>query len=321
MAEMNPTREQRTEQALFRGGTLTLENARYRETVRSFAELLLRDDLVPGDLTAKSLGMRDRQVEAVVMSRQGGVVAGLDEFALLLRERGIEVKFEARDGEVIRPGQTLLGISGSEATVLALERVGLNLVQRMSGIATAGHCLQERARRSGAARIVGTRKTPWGLLDKRALHLGGVGTHRLSLGEAILIKNNHLALLANSEEEAAPIAIERAWKFRSEAAFIEVEVRSEGAARAAAKAFRHLQEGLAEQYPCVLMLDNVTPGEIRAIVKMLQQEGLWDDTLIEASGGISESNVAEYAASGVDAISIGALTHSAKALDVCLRIS
>ena len=89
--------------------------------------------------------------------------------------------------------------------LLSLERVGLNLLQRMSGIATASRCLQERAqRRNPATRIVGTRKTPWGLLDKRALHLGSGGTHRLGLGDAILIKNNHLALLASREEEAAP---------------------------------------------------------------------------------------------------------------------
>jgi len=168
---------------------------------------------------------------------------------------------------------------------------------------------------------VGTRKTLWGLLDKRALHLGSGGTHRLGLGDAILIKNNHLALLADSEEEAAPIAIERAWKLRNEAAFIEVEVRSEAAARAAANAFRRMQEDAGEEFPCLLMLDNMSPDEIRAIVGILQRERLWESTLIEASGGISEANLEAYASCGADAISIGALTHSARALDLCQRIS
>lgn len=319
---MNSTREQRTEHALFRGGALTLENARYRQAVCALTEILLQDDLAPCDLTAKALGLLERDVDAAIISREGGVAAGLDEFAFLLRERGIEVVFEKHDGEIIRPDETLLRMVGPETKLLALERVGLNLLQRMSGIATAARCLQERARRcSASARIIGTRKTPWGLLDKRALHLGGAGTHRLGLGDAILIKNNHLALLANSEEEAAPLAIERAWKSRREAAFIEVEVRGDSAARAAAQTFKRHQEEASEQYPCLLMLDNTTPGQIGGIVQMLRQENLWDHVLIEASGGISEANVEAYAASGVDAISVGALTHSARALDLCLRIS
>lgn len=322
MLGMTLTREQRTEQALFRGGTLRLENARYCETVRALAGILIGDDLAPGDLTAKSLRLQERKVHAAVISREGGVAAGLDEFAYLLREHGIEVTFEKHDGQILRPDEILLRLEGSEKKLLAVERVGLNLLQRMSGIATTARCLQERAWRDGSAvRIVGTRKTPWGLLDKRALHLGGVGTHRLGLGDAILIKNNHLALLAESEEEAAPKAIERAWEFRGKAAFIEVEVRGEGAARAAAQTFRRLQEKDSAQYPCLLMLDNMTPDRIKGIVEALRREGLWDYVLIEASGRISESNIETYAASGADAISIGALTHSARALDICLRIS
>ena len=163
-------------------------------------------------------------------------MAGLAELAFLLQSHGIVVAFEKKDGDAVRPGDMLLRAEGDEIQLLALERVGLNLIQRMSGIATASRCLQERAsRQCPATRIVGTRKTPWGLLDKRALHLGNGGTHRLGLGDAIVIKNNHLALLAPREEDAAPIAIERAWEFRKDSAFIEVEVRGEAAARAAAQ--------------------------------------------------------------------------------------
>jgi nicotinate-nucleotide pyrophosphorylase (carboxylating) len=319
---MNATREQRIEQALFRGGSLTLENPAYRHAVLTTLEVLVQTDLAPEDLTARVLGMKDRPASAVILAREGGVVAGLAEFGFLLRGHGVEVAFEKQDGDVIRPGDTLLRAEGSEMKLLSLERVGLNLLQRMSGIATVSRCLQERAqRRSPGTQIVGTRKTLWGLLDKRALHLGNGGTHRLGLGDAILIKNNHLVLLASREEDAAPLAIEKAWKHRAESAFIEVEVRGEAAARAAAQAFRRLQEEASEQYPCLLMLDNMLPAEITAILAMLRREGLWDHTLIEASGGISESNVEAYAECGVDAISIGALTHSARALDICQRIS
>lgn len=290
--------------------------------VRTFTESLVHADLAPRDLTVAALGLRGGHAEAAILARAGGVVAGLAELAFLLQSHGIVVAFEKKDGDAVRPGDLLLRAEGDEIQLLALERVGLNLIQRMSGIATASRCLQERAsRQCPATRIVGTRKTPWGLLDKRALHLGNGGTHRLGLGDAIVVKNNHLALLAPREEDAAPIAIEKAWGFRKDSAFIEVEVRGEAAARAAANTFRRLQAECAEEYPCLLMLDNMTPDQIGAILDVLRREDLWDHVLIEASGGISESSVEAHAARGVDAISIGALTHSARALDICQRIS
>jgi nicotinate-nucleotide pyrophosphorylase (carboxylating) len=319
---MGLTREQRTEKALFRGASLTLDHPEYRDTVRIFTEVLLRADLAPRDLTVAALGISRGHAEAAILARDGGVAAGLAELAFLLQSHGVAATLEKSDGDPIRPGDLLLRAEGEEMQLLALERVGLNLVQRMSSIATAIRCLQERAKRQcPATRIVGTRKTPWGLLDKRALHLGNGGTHRLGLGDAIVVKNNHLALLAACEEEAAPLAIEKAWAYRKDSAFIEVEVRGEAAARAAAEAFRRVQENAAEEYPCLLMLDNMTPDQVGAILDMLRRENLWDHVLIEASGGISESNVEAYAARGVDAISIGALTHSARALDICQRIS
>jgi nicotinate-nucleotide pyrophosphorylase (carboxylating) len=299
-----------------------MDNRQYCQAVRALTDFLFQADLGARDLTAEALGTRDRSATATVLAREGGIAAGMEEFALLLRSHGLRVEFEKQDGDVIRPGEALLRAEGNEIALLSLERVGLNLIQRMSGIATAARCLQQRVKQRGLpARVVGTRKTHWGLLDKRALHLGNGGTHRLGLGDAILIKNNHLALLANTEAEAAPLAIEKAWKFRGESAFIEVEVRSEDGARAAAQTFRRLRDAAAQDYPCLLMLDNMAPDAIAAILDVLRRESLWDDTLIEASGGISEANIEAYAASGVDAISVGALTHSARALDVCQRIS
>jgi nicotinate-nucleotide pyrophosphorylase (carboxylating) len=319
---MEATRAERIEQALFRGGSLTLENLEYSRAIRTFINLLVQGDMGPRDLTARALGMNDRPAVAAIVAREGGVAAGLAEFSFLLRSHGAAVRFEKQDGATIMPGDTLLYADGDESKLLALERVGLNLLQRMSGIATAARCMQERvSRKSTRTRIVGTRKTPWGLLDKRALHVGNGGTHRLGLGDAILIKNNHLALLARREEDAAPVAIEKAWKCRDDAAFIEIEVRGEPGARAAADTFRRLRQDAAQEYPCLLMFDNMPPEQARAILGMLQREHLWDDTLIEVSGGITEKNVEAFAALGVDAISIGALTHSAKALDICQRIS
>ena len=142
---MRLTREQRTEKALFRGASLTLENPEYRDTVRAFTEGLLRADLAPRDLTVAALGISGGHQKAAILARDGGVAAGLAEFAFLLQARGIVATFEKQDGEAMRPGDVLLRAEGDEMQLLALERVGLNLVQRMSGIATAIRCLQERA--------------------------------------------------------------------------------------------------------------------------------------------------------------------------------
>ncbi|MGD0965828.1 MAG: carboxylating nicotinate-nucleotide diphosphorylase [Candidatus Acidiferrales bacterium] len=320
--DSNLTRKQQLEKSLFRGGSLTLQKPAYAQEVRCLMEALLRVDLTPQDLTVAALEIKNLPVSAFVLAREAGVAAGLEEFAFLFKAHGISVRFEKKDGEVFAAGDTLLRMEGQHRELLALERSGLNLLQRMSGIATMTRCLQERVRgRCHSTRVVATRKTLWGLLDKRAVHLGGGGTHRLGLGDAILIKNNHLALIARHEQDAAPEALARAWCLRKEAAFIEIEVRSEGAALAAAETFRKLQKESAEHYPCLLLLDNLAPKEIRPIVESLHREQLWDYALIEASGGVSENNAEAYADTGVDAISIGALTHSARALDLCLRIS
>jgi nicotinate-nucleotide pyrophosphorylase (carboxylating) len=258
----------------------------------------------------------------VIVAGERGVVAGLPEFRFLVESSGITVHFEKKDGEAFQAGEILLRLEGDRNVLLSLERVGLNLLQRMSGIATLTRNLQGRvSARCPSTRVVATRKTLWGLLDKRAVHAGGGGTHRLGLGDGILIKNNHLALIARREEDAAPDAIARAWEFRKEAAFIEVEVRSEAAALAAAEAFRRLQKESGERYPCLIMLDNLAPKEISTILHALHERRFWDYALVEASGGISENNVEAYADTGVDAISMGALTHSARSLDLCQKIS
>ena len=316
------TREQRIEEALFRGASLTLQNLAYAEEVQSIVDALLRVDTKPKDLTVEALEIKSKTVTASVLAREDGVAAGFDEFAFVVEGYGISVGFEKKDGEAFRSGDVLLRLEGDQNRLLSLERVGLNLLQRMCGIATGAKRLRELVvSRCATTRVVGTRKTVWGLLDKRALHLGEVGTHRLGLGDAILVKNNHLALIARREDSAAPLAIARAWNLRKEAAFIEVEVRGEGAALSAAETFRTLQKESGERYPCLLLLDNMAPREIGAILDSLRRARLWDYVLVEASGGINGENIAGYADTGVDAISIGSLTHSVRALDLCQRIS
>src|SRR3984957_10152918 len=254
---MSHNRRKQLRQALFRGATLHLENADYLRAVRAFTAELLSSDVGSGDLTAKALGLTSSQpssqtsshrgaskrVTAQVLAKTPGIAAGIAEFSWLMAQRGLCVHARKQDGAPIEHDETLLEIEGERADLLLYERVGLNILQRMSGIATMTHNLQERIRAANSETfVVGTRKPPWGLLDKRALHLGGGGTHRLGLWDAILVKNNHLALLASREEDAVCIAAQRAWACRGAAAFIEIEVRSLESAVAAAQTFRTLRD-------------------------------------------------------------------------------
>jgi nicotinate-nucleotide pyrophosphorylase (carboxylating) len=318
-------RQERLRRAFFRGESLQLENAAYLASVRVLLNDLLSSDIGSGDLTVAALELDDQHASAKILAKESGVIAGIAEFCWLLNRDDLEVKIHKHDGETIDAGEVVLQIEGRRNDLLAQERVGLNLLQRLSGIATATRHFQELVHRhSPETHVVATRKTPWGLLDKRAVRLGGGGTHRLGLWDAILVKNNHLALLANREEEAVCIAVERAWRARKSAAFIEVEVRSEQGAIAAAQAFRRMRESSQEEAhgdcPCALLLDNMAAAKISTTIASLGARGLLDDILTEASGNISESNIEDYAASGVDVISMGALTHSARALDLCERL-
>ncbi len=315
------TREEQVKRSMFLGASLHLENPEYLQAACAFLDELLAEDTRPRDLTVAALGIGSERAAGRILAKQAGIVAGIAEYRWLLGRGGIAVKALKKDGDAIEPGDVLLEIEGERGVLLSYERVGLNLLQRMSGIATMTHDLQQRVRRRNpATSVIGTRKTPWGLLDKRALHLGGGGTHRLGLGDAILVKNNHLTLLANREEEAAPIAVRRAWSLRESAVFIEVEVRSEAGALAAAAAFRQLREQDSAACPCWLLLDNMAPDGIRDILQVLRTDHLLEHVLIEASGNIGEENAEEYADSGVDAMSSGALTHSARALDLSQKL-
>ncbi|MBI3990472.1 MAG: carboxylating nicotinate-nucleotide diphosphorylase [candidate division NC10 bacterium] len=313
---MEKTRQEWLKQTFFRGEALTLEDPLYLRWVQIFTEGLLEADLGQGDLTVQALMSGREQGRAEMVANEAGILAGLDELVWFYRRHGLALERLKADGDLVHPGEAVLRAEGDLKTLLALERTGLNLLQRMSGIATLTRRLQERIRhRSPTTFVVATRKTPWGLLDKRAVHLGGGGTHRLGLWDTILIKNNHLKALASSEEEAVPLAVKRAWSHRGQAVFIEVEVTGLPGALAAARTFRELQNGQAP-FPCVMMLDNVTPEDAERIILALRDQGLYDHVLIEASGRIAGESIEAYAAAGVDAISVGALTHSAKALDL-----
>jgi nicotinate-nucleotide pyrophosphorylase (carboxylating) len=310
-------REQLVRRAFFRGGDLTLDNPEYRNFVQEFCDLLLRSDNGSNDLSVKSLGLPSGQSVARIIAKETGTIAGLAEFEWLYRRAGLRIELYKDDGAQVNRGDIAGEIRGDSASLLSLERVGLNLIQRMSGIATATQKLQQVIEQySNSTYVIGTRKTLWGALDKRALHLGGGGTHRLGLGDAIMIKNNHLRLFGSTEQEAVPKALERVWQHRQGAVFIEVEVRSPEAAVTAAKAFQQLTSKESTPFPCAIMFDNFSVQMANEAVRALHAEGLWGSVLTEISGGVTDSTIGQYAATHVDVISVGALTHSVKALDL-----
>ena len=263
----------------------------------------LEEDAPFGDVTSEAVIPEDLEAEAVIIAKQDGVIAGLEEAKALFEHFDVKVELKAKDGDEVKKGDVVIELRGNARSILLVERTALNIIGRMSGIATQVRRLMKKVRAVNPnVRIAGTRKTLLKPLDKRAILLGGGESHRFSLSDAILIKDNHLALVPLEE------AIKRAKAF-SIYKVVEVEVESLEDALKAAKAGAD-----------IIMLDNMTPEQIEEVLEALKREGLRDRVKIEVSGGITEENIQSYAKLGIDVISLGALTHSVKNFDVSLEI-
>ena len=268
---------------------------------------LLEEDLGYGDITSDSLLGPAHMARATVYLKEEGVAAGLAEIGALFRLLGCDVRLHGEDGARAEAGRVLMEVEGEARAILAGERTALNILGRMSGIATSvAEAVAAAGRVSPSVRVAATRKTVPGLreLDKRAVELGGGDTHRFRLDDCVLIKDNHLMFGFTISE-----AVERARRRVSFTKKIEVEVRTLEEAREAARAGAD-----------IVMFDNMSPYEIRDCLRALDGEGLRGGRIFEASGGITMENIAEYAASGVDVVSMGSLTHSVRSLDVKLRV-
>lgn len=274
--------------------------------VERILDIALAEDTALGDVTSQVLIPPGLTGEAKVLVKAPGVLAGIDVLRRLFLkvDPSLAVAVLARDGQRIKPGDVVATVSGPVASILKAERVALNFLQRMSGIASLTNEFVARVSGSRAA-IVDTRKTTPGLrwLEKYAVRMGGGRNHRLHLGDAILIKDNHLAALRGTGMSLGGI-VTRARDGAPPGIRVEVEVTSLDEAR----------EALAAGADTI-MLDNMTPDEMRPIVAMVSGKAR-----LEASGGVRLENVREIAETGVDIISIGALTHSAKALDISLEL-
>jgi nicotinate-nucleotide pyrophosphorylase (carboxylating) len=278
-----------------------------RKVLEEKLKQLLAEDVGQGDVTSEAVVPAGLTIKAVVLAKEAGVAAGIEETAIFAESLGLSVKAEVADGDEIRSGTVILKISGNARAILSAERTMLNLLSRMSGIATATRRLTEKLRKANlTAKVAATRKTAPGLLyfDKKAVLVGGGDPHRLRLDDMILLKDNHLAIAGSVEN-----AVKKA-KAASVSKKIEAEVTSTADALKAAEAGAD-----------IVMLDNFSPKQVREAVEALKKAGFFGKVLLEVSGGITEQNLLEYASAQVDVISMGALTHSVKALDISLEVT
>ena len=279
-----------------------------RKVLEEKLKQLLAEDVGQGDVTSTVVVPAFLTVEAVVVAKEEGIAAGIEETVILAESLGLVATAKIADGAEIKKGQNIIKLSGDARTILSAERTMLNLLSRMSGIATATRRLAGKLRNAKAtARIAATRKTAPGLgyFDKKAVLIGGGDPHRLRLDDMVLVKDNHIAIAGSVEN-----AVKKAKQSAPFSKKIEAEVTSVADAVKA-----------AESGADIVMLDNFSPKQIKEAGEALKKAGFFGKVLLEVSGGITEENLLEYASAQVDIISIGALTHSTKAMDISLEIS
>lgn len=273
--------------------------------IKKFIEWL-EEDIPYGDITTMLLD--GECFEAILLAKGDGVVAGLDFLMDALRKFGLQTEQFKKDGEEFSKGAVLAKIRGDVRKILMLERTLLNVLNRLCGIARLTRMVVRKAKTVNPnIRIASTRKTTPGLrfLEKYAVMVGGGDTHRFSLSDMILIKDNHIRAIGSVEE-----ALKRAKDKVSFSHKIEIEVSSiEDALKA------------AELGADIIMLDNMSPEDIKLVINELKRRGLRDKVILEASGRINLENIEEYASTGVDVISLGILTHSAPSCDISLELT
>jgi nicotinate-nucleotide pyrophosphorylase (carboxylating) len=296
---------------------MSLDPTTYRELLRKF----LAEDFGGGDITTNTIVSAGRRARGELVAKAPLVLAGIDLFLEVFRllEPAVEATIQSKDGEQLRPGESPVQVVASARTLLSGERVALNLLQRLSGIATLTHRFVREVEGTGA-QILDTRKTTPGLraLEKYAVRVGGGRNHRKGLAEAVLIKENHIRMAGG-----VAAALRAAQPAKGSVAWMEIEVTN----------FDEFRDALVYRpdvpRPDVILLDNMQLAEVRQAVEQARlAEGARHQPasepekkiVLEASGGITLANVRQFAETGVDWISVGALTHSAPAVDLSFEI-
>jgi nicotinate-nucleotide pyrophosphorylase (carboxylating) len=276
-----------------------------KNNIELIIKTALKEDIGSGDITSfATIPAKKRSIGKFIL-KEDGIISGLSIAKKVFRIYDKSVKFSAlvKDGDFVRKGETIALVMGSSRSILACERAALNFLQRMSGIASTSHLFAEEVKHT-KTKIIDTRKTVPGLrlLDKQAVKSGGCSNHRLGLYDMFLIKDNHIAAagsISQAIKDCRKLNRKKKKNFQ-----IEIEVEN----------FEQLKEVLENEVD-IIMLDNFTIEDMRTAVAMIG-----DKAKIEASGGININTVKEVAETGIDFISVGALTHSVKALDISLEI-
>ncbi len=267
---------------------------------------MVGEDLGPCDITTAFTP--DKKVKAEIVAKEDGIVSGISELSALYRLFSIKAQVLLSDGQKVKKKQRIFLLEGNTKDILVTERTAINIISRMSGIATITKKYVDKAASANPKiRVAATRKTTplFGFFEKKAVTAGGGDTHRLGLYDLVLIKDNHLRVFGDN----AASALKAARKETSFSHKIEIEVRK------AEDAY------LAAEYGAdIVMLDNMSVPETKKIVSGLEKRGLRSRVLLEVSGGITLENIGEYAKTGVDVLSVGRITHSAPALDMSLEI-
>lgn len=306
---------------------LTLDDFVYKQWVFRYTFLELEKDLGEyGDITTDGLIKKGKKARARIYANQEGIMACASEIKYFIEES--DPKFRPRlntlkiekcfeDGDLFNKDDVVIELSGDVTDILKVERTILNLLQHTCGIALNAKKIIDLAKKENPdICIVPTRKTTWGLLDKKAVVVAGGGTHRLNLSDAVLIKDNHLALFDHDIKKTL-------FTFHpptSPYTFFEIEIDDADKIIETARMLRELQKQKALTTFAVIMFDNIKPEDIEKQIDALKKEKLYDYFLYEASGGITQNNILKYAKTAVDVISLGALTQKIEPTDLSLEI-
>jgi len=275
--------------------------------MRDILRQMVYEDLGFEDITTNALIPEDRESDARIIAKEKGIISGVHAVSELFDEFNLKTNIFKKEGDKVKKSDIIMEIKGNTRLILSLERTTLNLLMRMSGIATSTfNTLKDMREVNDDIILACTRKTTPRLqfFEKYAVKIGGGDTHRFRLDDCVLIKDNHIKVVGDIEG-----AIVRAKNNVSFTKKIEIEVETLDDAVNAVKTGAD-----------IVMLDNMGPDEIENVLSFLESAGLRNKALIEVSGGIKPENIGEYAKTGVDIISAGFLTHSAKALDLNLEI-
>ncbi len=304
---------------------LSFQNPIYKRTAHSLIKWLFDNDKVVRDKTTQLLlTSRLHPTKAKIFCRENITLAGIEEVQYLVKSfTGLLCKTTCNDGKNVQAGQSMIELKGDAKEILAYERVILNILQRLSGIATETARIVSQLKSLRLTQIpfiAATRKTAWGLLDKKAVALGGGLTHRLHLNDGILIKDNHLVLLRKrygfSTEEKIVVKALLDCLEKVSGQLIEIEVEKKESVMRLIDTFTTIKTNNI----LGILLDNFSVTDVRKIINNLKMSRTMPQIIFEASGGINSRNIETWARSGVDLISLGALTHSVKAVDISLEV-